>query len=133
MKPGFFCAAGRVFTASDVDVFLLAAWGLIAFLHEPSADPAGQLVAAFHEKETPDFAFDDYGVAVSLHSFPVGGSRAEIPDLVNYKSSAVSPGDCPRLHITGGVNLGEDIQVNLFRHGDLLSETNHNNFVPNTV
>ena len=133
MKPGFFASVGHVITASDADVFLLAAWELIVFLHEPSADPVRQMIAAFLEEETPGFAFDDYGVAVTLHSFPVGGSRAEIPDLVNDESSAVSPGDCPRLHITGGVNLGEDIQVNLFRHGDLLSETNHNNFVLNTV
>ena len=88
-------------------------------LHKPSAEAAGGGDAAALKEEAAFLSADHDGIAVQQAVLAGGTERA---DVFNPENAPVRPGNGPGQHITGGVKIGRDLDVNPVRHDtDILS------------
>ena len=82
-------------------------------LHKPSAEAAGGGDAAALKEEAAFLSADHDGIAVQQAVLAGGTERA---DVFNPENAPVRPGNGPGQHITGGVKIGRDLDVNPVRH-----------------
>ena len=72
------------------------------------------MVAAALKVEAAFLSADDDGIAVQRLAF---ACRTEGTDIFNPEDAAVRPGNGPGLHITGGIKVGSDLNIDTVRHG----------------
>ena len=96
-------------------LFLLIIFLIRIFLYKPSSYPSGKAPVDVFEEQVLFLSLDKNREAVSGEVVVCGSSRPKIPYSFNRKSTPIFPGDRFWLHISCGIKVGRDFDVDPFR------------------